>query len=178
MIQGKFASESQPPVVDPDVLTKSRVSVNCRLPQTPRTPSVGMSHYFDEILHRHVNPGGAGSQTPRSSQGPGPGHLRRSSTARSLGARSDFDSNDLNGFDDEADGDFPARRGSSLSLAMSSVHGDRSSVMLGDPARLQERREADAHMHNYVAEQLERVRTERGTNGYSGGDEFEAQASE
>ena len=141
-----------------------------------------MSHYFDEILHRHVSTGG-GTHTPRSSQGPGPGRLRRSSTARSLAARSDFDNNDLNGFEDEADGDFPTRRGSSLSLAMSgyagsSVYGDRSSVILQDPARLQERREADAHMHNYVAEQLERVRTERGTNGYSGGDEFEAQASE
>ncbi len=100
--------------------------------------------------------------------------LRRSSTARSPSARSDFDSNDLNGYEDEADGDFRSRRGSTTSTV---TYGP-SSVILNDPARARDRAQADAHMHNYIAEQLERVRTERATNGYSGGDEFEAQASE
>ncbi|KAH0544822.1 hypothetical protein FGG08_001051 [Glutinoglossum americanum] len=54
--------------------------INCRLPQTPRTPSTAAAHYFDDIFSR--NPGPAHSK---------PRRLRRSST-RSIGARSDFSS--------------------------------------------------------------------------------------
>ena len=53
-----------------------------------------------------------------------------------------------------------------------------SSSMMGDPARLRERQEAGAHIHAYITQQLEKVRLEQGADGYSVGDEFEAQAEE
>lgn len=56
--------------------------INCRLPQTPRTPGTGASHYFDDVFGRHVS---NGAVTPR------PNPLRRSSTSRSIARRSDFD---------------------------------------------------------------------------------------
>lgn len=117
-----------------------------------------MAHYFDDIFHRHEG----GMQTPKSPSSP---RLRRTSTSRSIAARSDFDSNDLNGFEDEGDGDFPTRRGS-LS------HGV---LMAADPERLREKREADNHMHAYISSQLERVKLEQSADGYSTGEEFEAQ---
>ncbi|KAI9788029.1 MAG: hypothetical protein M1835_002519 [Candelina submexicana] len=48
--------------------------INCRLPQTPRTPSFGNNTYFDDISGRHMK--GAGPSRPR---------IRRSSTGRSIG---------------------------------------------------------------------------------------------
>jgi hypothetical protein len=96
-----------------------------------------MAHYFDETLHRHAR---GGVQTPR---------FRRSSTARSIGARSDFEGAD----DGEAS----------------------SSVILGDPEKLRRKAEADAHMHHYISDQLERVRTARDA-GSGDGEEFEAHA--
>ena len=138
-------------------------SINCRLPQTPRTPSIGMSHYFDDILHRHVG----GMQTPKSPMmSPTTPRLRRSSTTRSLVARSDFDTNDLNGYEEEADGSFPVRRGS---VAASMFH---------DPERLKERKEAGEHLHAYISQQLEKVKLEQGADSIVDGDEFEAQVSE
>ncbi len=123
-----------------------------------------MSHYFDDILHRHVG----GAQTPKSPVlSPNMPRLRRSSTSRSIAARSDFDTGDLNAYEDEADGDFPRRSGSVAHLSM-----------LNDPARLRERAEADAHLHTYISQQLEKVRLEQVANGYSDGNEFEAHAEE
>ncbi len=61
----------------------------CRLPQTPRTPSVAAAHYFDEFFTRQRRPSKA------------PGGLRRSYTSRSIGVRSDWDPA-TNGEDDEA----------------------------------------------------------------------------
>ena len=121
-----------------------------------------MAHYFDDIMHRHVN----APESPQTPRTPGPGGrrlLRRSSTARSISARSDFERDYLNGNDDDTDGDGATRRGST------STHGD--------PGRMEEKARADEHMHRYISEQLERVRTERGGIGYSGGEEFEAQAN-
>ncbi|KAI1418241.1 Six-hairpin glycosidase [Hypoxylon sp. FL1857] len=115
--------------------------INCRLPQTPRTPSVGMAHYFDDIFHRHV---GIGSTTRPSKK-----HMRRSSTARSISARSDFDA---------------------------SVNGeeyDVRSVAPDDPEREAQRKEADAHLHQYISEQLERVKSHDDLEGYADGDEYE-----
>ena len=129
------------------MLTRRGNSVNCRLPQTPRTPSVGMAHYFDDIFQRHVDKG-----VPH--QG-GRRHIRRSSTARSIAARSDFDSS-VNGDDD-------ARS------VTNSVHPD-------DPERLREKEEADSHMHRYIADQLERFKEGNGEDAYEG-DEVETRAS-
>lgn len=122
-----------------------------------------MSHYFDDILHRHVG----GMQTPKSPMmSPTAPRLRRSSTTRSLAARSDFDTNDLNGYEEEADGSFPTRRGS---VAPSMLH---------DPEKKREREAADEHLHTYISQQLERVRLEQAANGGVEPDEFEAQVSE
>ncbi|CAJ2511835.1 Uu.00g074600.m01.CDS01 [Anthostomella pinea] len=110
--------------------------ISCRLPQTPRTPSVGMAHYFDDILHRHVNVGSPKAEKPR---------MRRSSTARSMGARSDFDN---------------------------SVYGDDDD----DPEREAQRKEADAHLHSYISDQLQRVKDHDEHNGYADGEEYEAHA--
>jgi hypothetical protein len=64
--------------------TYNTYSANCRLPQTPRTPSTAAAHYFDDILIRQK-------------QG-GPRPLRRSSTIRNLG------NVQLNDDDDDDDG--------------------------------------------------------------------------
>ncbi|KAL8820850.1 MAG: hypothetical protein Q9223_001006 [Gallowayella weberi] len=52
--------------------------LNCRLPQTPRTPTAAAAHYFDDVFSRSSK---AGEDQP---------HLRRSSTSRSIGNRSSF----------------------------------------------------------------------------------------
>lgn len=118
-----------------------------------------MAHYFDDIFHRHVQVG-----TPRSPSMP---RIRRSSTSRSIGARSDFGSVDMNGDADEDGDDVPTRR---VSRA--------NSVFSNDPDRIREKTEADAHLHLYISEQLERVKHERGVDGLGQGDEIEAQAVE
>jgi hypothetical protein len=116
--------------------------LSCRLPQTPRTPSTGMNHYFDDVFTRHV-----GQAKPKSPK------IRRSSTARSMGARSDFDAS-VNGDDD--------------------ARSTGNSVENEDPERERERREADVHTASYVSEQLQRVRSNQSAD-YENGDEFEAQ---
>jgi hypothetical protein len=113
-----------------------------------------MSHYFDDVFHRHVNP-----KSPHPGGGSMP-RIRRSSTARSIEARSDFGS-EANGVD--GDDDERSRAGS-----MS------NSAILNDPQRLRERAEADAHLHRYVSDQLERVKSAEDTNGVEA-EEFEAQ---
>jgi hypothetical protein len=77
-----------------------------------------------------------------------------------LAVRSDFS----NGTEDEEDdGAYTPRRSS---------HG---SVLLdADPLRAKERADADAHMNNYISEQLERVRTQRNEEWLSPTDEIEA----
>ncbi|SPN98534.1 probable glucosidase I [Cephalotrichum gorgonifer] len=57
--------------------------MTCRLPQTPRTPTAGMDHYFDDTFHRHSNTHARPARFRRSS-------TSRSVGARSMGARSDF----------------------------------------------------------------------------------------
>ncbi|KAI2631706.1 Six-hairpin glycosidase [Xylaria nigripes] len=99
--------------------------ISCRLPHTPRTPAMGMAHYFDDTLHRYAQ---LNNPKPQEKY-----RMRRSSTARSIGARSDFDGS-VNG--DE----FEAR-----------------SVVMDDPMRQAQRLEADAHLHQYITDQLQRV---------------------
>ncbi|KAM0474855.1 hypothetical protein ACHAPX_007376 [Trichoderma viride] len=120
--------------------------VTCRLPQTPRTPSVAMAHYFDDIFQRHIDNGV-----------PHPGgrrHLRRSSTARSITARSDFESS-VNGDDD--------------------ARSVTNSVYHDDPERIKEKQEADSHMHRYISDQLHRYNGASNEED-SGGDEYETRA--
>ncbi|RDL40291.1 Uncharacterized protein BP5553_00270 [Venustampulla echinocandica] len=114
----------------------------CRLPQTPRTPSTGMAHYFDDVFTR--NAGAPKQKKPM---------IRRSSTSRSLGQRSDFESS-ING-DDEA----------------ASVG---NSVETETEDRRRERQEADIHTAHYVSEQLQLVRSHESAD-FNRADEFEAQ---
>ena len=100
-----------------------------------------MAHYFDDVFHRTVTNG-----TPHT---PGKPRMRRSSTARSVGARSDFD-NDRN----------------SLSRT--------NSVYLDDPERAKAKSEADEHMHRYISDELDRYKTETQSGTYENGEEFEA----
>lgn len=75
--------------------------------------------------------------------------MRRSSTARSISARSDFDA---------------------------SVNGDEydvRSVAPDDPEREAQRKEADAHLHQYISEQLQRVKDHDEFEGLATGDEYE-----
>lgn len=97
-----------------------------------------MGHYFDDVFHRNATGGGPNGM-PR---------IRRSSTARSIGARSDFedDTHSVTG----------------------SVHHDEE--------RARERSEADAHMHSYVSDQLERYKDETKSGNYAHDDEFETKA--
>jgi len=99
-----------------------------------------MNHYFDDMFSRHVT----GQNTTQ-----GRPKIRRSSTTRSIGARSDFDV---------------------------SVNGDEDarSVETENEDRIRERQEADAHTANYVSEQLSRVRSHQSAD-FENGDEFEAQ---
>jgi hypothetical protein len=118
-----------------------------------------MMHYFDDTFSRHV--ASSGTKTPTTPSMP---RIRRSSTARSLAVRSDF-SNGTD--DDEADDDAYAtpRRSSQSSV-----------LMMADPTRRKEREDADAHMHHYISEQLERVRSRQGAQGdwMTPADEIEA----
>lgn len=108
-----------------------------------------MNHYFDDIFHRHVS-GNKSQKSPKP-------HLRRTSTARSIGARSDFGDQD---HDEDEQRD---REGS---------------VGPMDEQRLKEREEADRHVANYITEQLHRVRSHDSTWQDNVGDEFEAQLDE
>jgi len=111
-------------------------SITCRLPQTPRTPNTGAAHYFDDIFTTKGKP-------------KKPNHLRRSSTSRSIGIRSDLDATD----DDEDDGedyndDFPQMNRS-------------NSVGYFDEETMKRKAEMDKHVAHYVNDQLQRIRTHR-----------------
>ena len=77
--------------------------VNCRLPQTPRTPTIAANHYFDDIFTRSV----------KTTMNGRPQNQRRSSTYRSIGRRSSFGAS-VNGDDD----------GKSPSRSMTFEHGE------------------------------------------------------
>lgn len=119
-----------------------------------------MMHYFDDTFTRHV---ASGTKTP-TTPGGGKPRFRRSSTARSLAVRSDFSNGDDDDDDEDADdGAYTPRRSS---------HG---SVLLdADPLKLKEKADADAHMHHYISEQLERVRSKQDEAWLSPADEIEA----
>jgi hypothetical protein len=104
-----------------------------------------MNHYFDDIFTRHINAASSKPDKPK---------MRRSSTTRSMGARSDFDTS-ANDDDDDA-------------------RSIGNSVETETEERLKERQEADLHTAHYVSEQLSRVRSNQSAQ-FENGDEFEAQ---
>jgi hypothetical protein len=114
--------------------------MTCRLPQTPRTPTTAAAHYFDDVLSTISKP-------------KKPSNLRRSSTTRSIGFRSDWETS-TNGDDDDAVS--PIRR--------------KNSVGYLDEDAIKAKQAIEERFNNYVSGQLERVKT--GQNEYEP-DEFE-----
>lgn len=132
--------------------------INCRLPQTPRTPSTAANHYFDDVLTRALtrrNTGGVSTPGPRAK-------VRRSSTSRSLGNHSTVNGAYVNSEDGENSGYF----------GKSAI----DSNPFGEEERLERQRrksQADSITDDYIKEQLQRVQTGDGPAVYE--DEFEAQ---
>ncbi|KAF2005198.1 hypothetical protein P154DRAFT_616441 [Amniculicola lignicola CBS 123094] len=114
--------------------------MTCRLPQTPRTPGSAAAHYFDDIFTTKGRP-------------KKPQYHRRSSTARSIGHRSDWETS-TNG-DDELQS--PIQRSNSIGY-------------LSEDA-IKRKTEVDRHTANYVTDQLERLRSHQSDSFDA--DEFE-----
>lgn len=93
-----------------------------------------MAHYFDDMFQRTV--------TTTSRHPSGHALVRRSSTARSIGARSDFEAN---GADDD------------------DARSTAASIFADDPERARLKSEADVHMHQYISDQLDRFNGGNGT---------------
>lgn len=129
------------------MLTKA-ISANLRLPQTPRTPSVAAAHYFDDVFLKRRKLSFAPAE---------PNRLRRSSTSRSIGNRSDQDDHEH-----AIDDDVPE-----ASL------GRKNSVGAMDAEAMKKRQEADQHVAEYVTQQLQHIRTHSTSSTVH--DEFEAQ---
>lgn len=114
--------------------------MTCRLPQTPRTPTAAAAHYFDDIWSAQGKP-------------KKPSHLRRSSTSRSIGFRSDWETS-TNGDDEPT----PLNRTNSIGYL--------------DAEALKQKAEMDQHTFSYISEQLEKVKSGDSADVDSG--EFEA----
>lgn len=137
--------------------------MTCRLPQTPRTPTAAAAHYFDDIWSTAGKP-------------KKPHHFRRSSTSRSIGNRSDWET--ATNEEDEP-----------------SALYRKNSIGYLDADAMKRKAEMDEHVANYVSDQLARVKSgdsadiepeefeasldgtfERSTNGHrNGGDGYFAQ---
>lgn len=116
--------------------------ITCRLPQTPHTPKAGMSHYFDDILHRYN--GGAATPAALSRVGSVP-NLLRSNTSRSIATRSDFLTKaDVESDDEEEDAE------------------DYSSENEGKGNHVKTSAARQEHLNKYISEQLERIRIDDG----------------
>ncbi|KAH8811677.1 glycoside hydrolase family 63 protein-like protein [Xylogone sp. PMI_703] len=110
--------------------------LSCRLPQTPRTPTAAMDHYFDDILHRGIiKP----KKAPRM-------HRRMSSASqfshkgsRSIGNRSEFE---FSGTEDEE-------------------YDVVNSVYSAEDDQV----EMDNRLASYVSEQLHKVQTHQSEYG-------------
>lgn len=123
-------------------------STNCRLPQTPRTPSSAAAHYFDDTFsrQRRASLGGNGRKSPR---------LARSLTrTRSIGARSDWSAQ--NG-DEEAD-----LAGEDADEAFANGKPDRSWTIYQDDANGNKPKpedDPDDPINRYVQDQLQRIKS-------------------
>lgn len=124
--------------------------MNCRLPQTPRTPAAAASHYFDDVFHR---------QRRKSLSGTRRNSLARSLTrTRSIGARSDW----TNGGDktpappsangDDEDGDDEGAAGEQGKPRQFSIYKEDANEGSGKGNN-------DDHITKYVQEQLQRLKT-------------------
>ena len=119
------------------------LSVNCRLPQTPRTPATAAAHYFDDVFMR---------QRRQSLGGRRPTGLARSmSASRSIGNRSDIAS--TNGdVDDDADGEAePTPGGPSRQW---SIYNEDANAGIPKPED-----DPDDPINRYVQDQLARIKS-------------------
>ncbi|KAJ9649384.1 hypothetical protein H2199_000159 [Coniosporium tulheliwenetii] len=126
----------------------------CHLPSptNPRTPSSAASHYFDDVFTRGK---------PRK-----PAHLRRSSTSRSIGVRSDWNDStngDANGSAIEDEDAEPSK----------SKYKRTNSIGYLDADALKRKAEEDQQVAHYVSDQLERMKSN--DSAMSNMDELEAQ---
>jgi hypothetical protein len=125
-------------------------SVNCRLPQTPRSPHAAATHYFDDIW------------STKKKGGPRP--LRRSSTTRNIGnlrRASTFGAETVEDDDADAESAFSFRRISSVGYL--------------DKDAIEKKKEIDQHVANYVSDQLERMKTNDSATANAVEDEIGAQ---
>jgi len=121
--------------------------LNCRLPQTPRSPAAAASHYFDDTFTR---------QRRQSMSGTRRNSLARSMTrTRSIGAGSDWETagagtpgapSTAGGDDDDDDADNEAPAGE-----IYKEDPTVSSAGMGESS--------DDHITKYVQEQLQRLKT-------------------
>ena len=118
--------------------------MNCRLPQTPRTPTAAASHYFDDVFTRQRRQSiGARSHTC----------LKRSMTrTRSIGARSDWNSTNGEHEDDE---DFKSNGGPSRTWSIYKEDGNSTAVTPAVPGE----DDPDDPINKYVQDQLARLRS-------------------
>ncbi|KAI9891578.1 MAG: hypothetical protein M1814_002701 [Vezdaea aestivalis] len=121
--------------------------INCRLPQTPRTPSTAAAHYFDDIFSRHMRKMSESSTKAGSHR-----HVRKSS-ARSIGNFGE---------------------GGNTSVPTSPVTARKSVASDDDGERVQEKKEANERVANYVSGELERIKS-MDSLVFDNEDEFEAQ---
>ena len=120
------------------VLTK--YSVNCRLPQTPRTPTSAAAHYFDDVFTRQRRASLGGRRAS--------GIARSMTRTRSIGARSDW--SEKTG---EGDGDDEDIQPNGPSRTWSIYKEDDSKA--GIPTH----EDPDDPINKYVQEQLERIKS-------------------
>ena len=133
--------------------------INCRLPQTPRTPGTAAAHYFDDVLSKAMTRRNTGVSTP----GPTAPRMRRSSTSRSLGNHSNS-----NGAYVRAGSEDGEKSGYFGRVSESNPFGEEERL-----ERHRRQSEADSHTDNYIKEHLHRVQTGDTAAVYE--DEFEAQ---
>jgi hypothetical protein len=130
--------------------------MNCRLPQTPRTPAAAATHYFDDVFTR---------QRRKSLSGTRRNSLARSLTrTRSIGARSDWTNGgdktpappSAAGDDDnneDGDGDDEAATGEERKSRQYSIYKEDPNEAAGKGES------SDDHITKYVQEQLQRLKT-------------------
>ncbi|QIW97754.1 hypothetical protein AMS68_003272 [Peltaster fructicola] len=123
--------------------------VNCRLPQTPRTPATAAAHYFDDVFTR---------QRRASLAGRRPAGLARSQTsARSIGARSDWGSTNGDNTEAEDDDDDDNKTSDGPSRAWSIYNEDGHTSDKKNVKPLAE--DPDDPINKYVQDQLQRLKT-------------------
>jgi hypothetical protein len=120
--------------------------MNCRLPQTPRTPAAAATHYFDDVFTR---------QRRKSLSGTRRNSLARSLTrTRSIGARSDWtNGGDKTPAPPSAAGDDEAATGEERKSRQYSIYKEDPNEAAGKGES------SDDHITKYVQEQLQRLKT-------------------